>query len=52
MDFFEPILRNPEEHPMSSDMGQVETICVECDAKILKNELVEDQLPLHLRTKL
>ena len=45
------ILKNPEEHPMSGDMEQVVTIEMIYDAETLKNELVEDEIALHLRTK-
>ena len=52
MDLSKPSLKNPEEHPMSSDMEKVVTIDMVHDAETLKNEQVEDEPPLHLRTKL
>ena len=42
MDLLKPILKNPEEHPTSSDMGQVETINMGHDDEILKNWLAEN----------
>ena len=34
MDLVKPILRNPEEHPVSNDMGQVVIIDMKHDAEI------------------
>ena len=47
MDLLNTILKNPEEHPTSRDMGQVVTIDMEHDAEILKNELSKDESHLH-----
>ena len=44
-------LKNPEKHPMSSDMDAEVTIDMVHNAETLKNELAENELPLHLRTK-
>ena len=45
MDLLQPIITNPEEHSMSSNMGQVVIFGMECDTETLRKELEEDELP-------
>ena len=41
MDFAKPILKNPEDHLMSSDMEQIVTTDMVNDAETMENELAE-----------
>ena len=45
MAWLKPILRNPVEHPISYDMGQIVTIYMEHYAEPLKNKLAQDESP-------
>ena len=45
MGLLKPILKIPEDHPMSHDVEQKLTIDMVQNAEMVKNELAEDDLP-------